>query len=179
LMWMQPAPAHHLGPMRMRLREPVGTGPLCRVASHALFGYRLRSGSPPVPDSRKLTESPRNASGTFRKPRKSHLVSLREPAAVPAKSNGSYSLRASPHRPIHLADHAPIPAGSSHPLSPVTLTQSGNKSSALAKRARCDGNQFIALPADNPTTPTHPEPISISSPNVKCAPTGAIEEMLK
>jgi hypothetical protein len=36
-MWMQPAPAHHLGPMRMRLREPAWTNPLCRVASHALF----------------------------------------------------------------------------------------------------------------------------------------------
>ncbi len=37
LMWMQPAPAHHLGPMRMGLREPVETYPLCRVASHALL----------------------------------------------------------------------------------------------------------------------------------------------
>jgi len=34
-MWMQPAPAHHLGPVRMGLREPVETYPLCRVASHA------------------------------------------------------------------------------------------------------------------------------------------------
>jgi hypothetical protein len=37
-MWMQPAPAHHVGPMRMGLREPAWTHPLCRVASHALFG---------------------------------------------------------------------------------------------------------------------------------------------
>ena len=161
-MWMQPAPAHHLGPMRMRLREPAWINPLCRVASHALFGYRLRSASPPVPDRRKLPEAADCASGNFRKPRKCNLVSRREPAAVPAKSNGSYSLRASPHRPIHLADHAPIPAGSSHSLSPVTLTQSGNMSSALAKRARCDGNRFIALPADNPPTPTQTKPISIS-----------------
>jgi hypothetical protein len=46
LMWMQPAPAHHLGPMRMRLREPAWTNPLCRVASHALFGL---GGWGPVP----------------------------------------------------------------------------------------------------------------------------------
>jgi hypothetical protein len=45
-MWMQPAPAHHLGPMRMRLREPAWTNPLCRVASHALFGL---GGWGPVP----------------------------------------------------------------------------------------------------------------------------------
>ena len=37
-MWMHPAPAYHLGPMRVGLREPVGINPLCRVASHALFG---------------------------------------------------------------------------------------------------------------------------------------------
>jgi len=37
--WMQPAPAHHMGPMRMKLREPAWTDPLCRVASHALLGF--------------------------------------------------------------------------------------------------------------------------------------------
>jgi len=70
-MWMQPAPAHHLGPMRMGLREPVETNPLCRVASHALFGPWLRSGSPPVPDRRKLPESADLASGNFRNAGKS------------------------------------------------------------------------------------------------------------
>ncbi len=46
-MWMQPAPAHHLGPMRMRLREPAWTDPLCRVASHALFGLGGWGPGPP------------------------------------------------------------------------------------------------------------------------------------
>ena len=50
---------------------------------------------------------------------------------------------------IHLADHGPVPTGSSHPLSPATLTQAGNKSYALAEGARCDGKRFIALRADN------------------------------
>jgi hypothetical protein len=47
LMWMQPAPAHHLGPMRMRLREPAWTTPLCQVASHALFGLGGWGPGPP------------------------------------------------------------------------------------------------------------------------------------
>ena len=161
-MWMQPAPADHSGSVRMGLREPVETNPLCRVASHALFGPWLRSGSPPKPDRRKLPESADLASGNFRVSGKGHLVSGIKPAAIPAKSNGSYSLRASPPRHIHLADHAPRPTGSSHPLSPVTLTQAGNKSSALAKGTRCDGNPFLALAADNQTTPTSSKPISIS-----------------
>jgi hypothetical protein len=63
---MQSAPADHAGPVRMGLREPVGTSPLCRVASHALFGPWLRGGSPPVPDRRKLPESADLASGNFR-----------------------------------------------------------------------------------------------------------------
>ena len=46
-MWMQPAPAHHLGPMRMGLREPVETNPLCRVVSHALFGLGGWGPGPP------------------------------------------------------------------------------------------------------------------------------------
>jgi hypothetical protein len=71
-MWMQPVPADHAGPVRMGLRDPVGTSPLCRVASHALFGPWLRGGSPPVPDRRKLPESTAIASGNFRKPGKSH-----------------------------------------------------------------------------------------------------------
>jgi hypothetical protein len=36
--WMQPAPAYHLGPVRMGLREHAWINQLCRVASHALFG---------------------------------------------------------------------------------------------------------------------------------------------
>ena len=47
LMWMQPAPAHHLGPMRTRLREPAWINPLCRVASHALFGLGGWGPGPP------------------------------------------------------------------------------------------------------------------------------------
>jgi hypothetical protein len=36
------------------------------------------------------------------------------PAAIPAKSDGPYSLRAILARHIHLADHGPKPTGSSH-----------------------------------------------------------------
>jgi hypothetical protein len=56
---MQQAPAHHLGPMRMGLREPVGIDPLCRVASHALFGPRSRSGSPPGAERSDSTKTAR------------------------------------------------------------------------------------------------------------------------
>ena len=54
--------------------------------------------------------------------------------------------------PVAVADHAPIPTGSNHPLSPITLATAGNKSSALAKRARCDRNRFIALRAGGQAT---------------------------
>ena len=37
MMWMQPAPVDHSGSVRMRLRQPAWTNPLCRVASHALL----------------------------------------------------------------------------------------------------------------------------------------------
>jgi hypothetical protein len=174
-MWMQPAPAHHLGPMRMGLREPAWTNPLCRVASHALFGPRLRSGSQPVPNGLKLPESADLASGNFQNARTHRLVSRLEPAAVPAVSNGSSPLRAIPARHIRRADHGHKPTGSNHPLSRLALAQAGNKSSALAASARCNGNQFIALPADNRTTPTPTKPTSISRPNVRAMAAGWLE----
>jgi hypothetical protein len=59
-----------------------------------------------------------------------------------------------PARQIHLADHAPVPTGSSHPLSPIKPAQAGNKSSALAEGARCDRHRFIDLPADDQAAPS-------------------------
>ena len=161
-MWMQPASADHSGPVRTGLREPVGTGPLCRVASHALFGPWLRSGSPPVPDGHKLPESADHASRNFRNSAKCRLVSRMEPAAIPAKSKTlnhgltRMALRAFlspirvnpcnpwsniPARPVHLANHAPKPPGSNHPLSRSALQQAGNKSSALAENPGATGNK--------------------------------------
>jgi hypothetical protein len=195
-MWMQPAPAHHLGPMRMRLREPAWINPLCRVASHALFGLWLRSGSPPVPDRRKLPESADHASGNFRKAGKCCAVGGRgqrwEPdrgkwnhglhgihglcSALPSSPSVSIraicvvrgqSFRHIPERHIHLADHSPKPPGSNRTLSPMAATQAGTKSPALAEGGQCDREQDIDLRADGQTAPIHPKPIPIPRPNVE------------
>ncbi len=128
-MWMQPAPAHHLGPMRMGLREPAWTNPLCRVASHALFGPLLRSGSPPMPDRRKLPESADLTSGNLRNARTHRLVSRLEPAAVPAVSNGSYP--------------TPVHPGAAHPSRGSGSQTNGIKSPALAEAARAGREQVI------------------------------------
>jgi len=161
-MWMQPAPAHHLGPMRMGLREPVETNPLCRVASHALFGPRLRSGSPPVPNGLKLPEPPRNASGKLRNARTHRLVSRLEPAAAPAVSNGSYP--------------TPGHSGAAHPSRGSRPQPNRIKSNALANGGHAGREQTIrsrrgwsvrpgtshrSIP-HNQTTRLHPKTISMS-----------------
>jgi hypothetical protein len=180
----------------MGLREPVGTSPLCRVASHALFGPWLRGGSPPRAGQAQATRIRRhrkrklpNARKIISAPGKAALRALRSPEILNHGSHGSTRmvLRANlllirvnpchpwsklPARHIHLADHAPVPTGSSHPLSPIKPAQAGNKSSALAESARCDGSRFIAMRADDQATRFHPRPISISRPNVKSGGTG-------
>jgi len=108
-MWMQPAPAHHLGPMRMGLREPVETNPLCRVASHALFGLggwdpgpsrlverrdpaatgpspQARSSGPPQNHRRALAGRTGAASD-----KSARLMPNPLPPATPPSSRGSWS----------------------------------------------------------------------------------------
>ena len=168
LMWMQPAPAHHLGPMRMRLRKPAWTNPLCRVASHALFGPWLRSGSPPGAEQPQVT---RNAPLRKRK--------LPETPKIPGWSRGWNSLPSrqsrmahthpaiTPARQIQLADHGHKPTGSNRTLSPMAATQAGIKSSALAEGGQCDREQVIARSPHNRTTPIRSiKSISIPRPNV-------------
>jgi hypothetical protein len=163
-MWMQPAPADHGERCVWDSANRKRTNPLCRVASHGLFGPWLRSGSPPVPNGHKLPETADLASRNFRNSAKCRLVSPMEPAAIPAKSwilnhelHGLTRMalravlspiRVNPCNPwsniqarrIDLADHAPKPPGLNRPLSRSALAQAGNKSSALAENPGATGN---------------------------------------
>jgi hypothetical protein len=88
LMWMQPAPAHNLGPMRMGLREPVETNPLCRVASHDLFGLGGWGPGPPrLVERRDSAETgpPRQAKNPGRSENHRHALAGR-PGAARGKS---------------------------------------------------------------------------------------------
>lgn len=136
-MWMQPAPAHHLGPMRMGLREPVGIYPLCRVASHALFGpwmtQRIATGCRTDglyqygPEAQaESSETPGNITSSrgWRPPRPRRIRMAHAPSRIP------------PARHIRLADHAHETPGSNRPLSRMAVTPGGNKSSALARKSR-------------------------------------------
>ena len=132
-MWMQPAPAHHLGPMRMRLREPAWTNPLCRVASHALFclvmpqriGIGQTDGNYQIPPGCRA-ESVGTAGKSSRPSRPEGPVRCRN------IRQGSCSLTTTPARHIHLANLGHAPTGSNRTLSGMVATQAGNKSSALA-----------------------------------------------
>jgi hypothetical protein len=157
------------------------TNPLCRVASHGLFGPWLRSGSPPVPNGHKLPETPRSASGNFRKSGKCNAL----PAKVKTLNHGAHGYT----RMVLRADLPLIRVNSCHPWSKfMALHISGSrpkstriKSPALAIDApadreqvirsrselRRDRKQVIALRADDQAAPPHPRPISIPRPNAR------------
>ena len=142
-MWMQPAPAHHLGPMRMGLREPVEIYPLCRVASHALFGpwmtQRIATGCRTIGLYQNGPEAQAESSEA---PGKHHFVSRMAAAATPENPDGSYPL---PHHPSAAhpsrgsrpqANRIKSPRsrgwrsrrpGTSHPLSLGNLAEAGSK----------------------------------------------------
>ena len=142
---MQPAPAHHLGPMRMRLREPAWTNPLCRVASHALFclvtpqriGLGQTGGNYQKPSGCRA-ESVGKAGKSSRRSRPEGPVRCRN------IRQGSCSLTTTPARHIHLADHGPKPPGSNHPLSRLAATQARSNSPTLGERTPPTGSQPLA-----------------------------------
>jgi hypothetical protein len=144
-MWMQPAPAHHLGPMRMRLREPAWTDPLCRVASHALFclvmpqriGIGQTDGNYQIPPGCRA-ESVGKAGKSSRPSRPD------APVRCLNIRKGSCSLTTTPARHIHPANHGHAPTDSNRTLSRMTVTKAGNKSSALADQTHPGGDRVDA-----------------------------------
>ena len=146
LMWMQPAPAHHLGPMRMRLREPVGTNPLCRVASHALFGpwmtQRIATGAERADSTKNHRRHKHNLPNHAEKSassrgqaalpsRRIRVVHTPSPSPRPGKSISRNAAPSDPHQIGRSRGWRSLRPGTSHALSRITLAPTGKHSHGM------------------------------------------------
>ena len=159
-MWMQPAPAHHLGPMRMGLREPVETNPLCRVVSHALFGLGGWGPGPPrLVERRDAAETgPTPQAKNPGRPKNRRRALAGRPGAASDKS-----ARLMPNSPLPVTapssrGSCPKPTGSNRMLSRMAVTQARNKSPALAHRGWHARNQIESSPCRHHATPQSGHP---------------------
>ena len=139
LMWMQPAPAQHRGPMRKGLREPVGINPLCRVASHALFGPWI---------TRRIATR-RRTDGLYQNGPKAQVESSKTPENI-ASSRGPAALPPGEIGRLILPPGNPGGANPSHGSRPQTHRI---KSNALANGGHAGRGQVIRSRGSGPVRP--------------------------